>query len=72
MNLLDYKVKRVIGTKEFDATTGWNLSKDDKLNGNKFTIFVVEYDDYGALKTTELWFEKGKEEAIKEGYVFQG
>ena len=65
MNLIDGHVIRVIDRRIFIPPKEWDT---DKI----YTIFEVEYWDEGTDSSiTELWYEKGKEPDVKEGFVFQ-
>jgi len=71
VNLIDGHVTKVLNKREVEAATEWRLIEGDKLFGKKYTVYEVEYWDDGGTDTKELWFEKGKEPNVKEGYVFQ-
>jgi len=64
MNLLDYKVSKVLDVR-FE-TFDW--SEDT------FKIYEVEYNDYHGKETTEIWFniiEDPHPPEVEVGYEFQ-
>ncbi|WP_257064321.1 hypothetical protein [Priestia megaterium] len=61
MNLVDAYVTKVISKEE--RVVEWSLEPQ--------VIFKVEYDSWGSISTTELWFGAwGDVPDVKEGYKF--